>query len=181
MDLTSGAIYVKGLNVDNTGGKIVFTAGSGAISSGLVSYSRNYWRCHKAAAQLLVSGTYTAGANRPPLTLANGATLDLSSQAGAWSAAGQLAYKGKNNSTYSEIGLVSFADEATITVNLAGRADLKAIAKGDSPYIVTWSTPPADSVKFKLDAETRQRGYSVKVRSNGLALLPPRGFMLLVR
>ncbi len=208
MDLTSGAIYVKGLNVDNTGGKIVFTAGSGAISSGLdlagaglhfqnasfvffdvggfysvkdFSYSRNYWRCHKTAAQLLVSGTYTAGTYRPPLTLANGATLDLSSQAGAWSAAGQLAYKGKNNSTYSEVGLVSFADEATITVNLAGRADLKAIAEDDSPYIVTWSTPPADSVKFKLDAETRQRGYSVKVRSNGLALLPPRGFMLLVR
>lgn len=208
MDLHTGAIYVRGLNVDNTGGKIVFTAGSGAISSGLdlagaglhfqnasfvffdvggfysvkdFSYSRNYWRCHKTAAQLLVSGTYTAGTYRPPLTLANGATLDLSSQAGAWSAAGQLAYKGKNNSTYSEVGLVSFADEATITVNLAGRADLKAIAEDDSPYIVTWSTPPADSVKFKLDAETRQRGYSVKVRSNGLALLPPRGFMLLVR
>lgn len=39
----------------------------------------------------------------------------------------------------------------------------------------------ADRVKFKLDAETRQRGYSVKMRDNGLALLPPRGFMLLVR
>ena len=87
----------------------------------------------------------------------------------------------KTDREFSQPGQVSFADEATITVNLAGRADLKAIAEDDSPYIVTWSTPPADSVKFKLDAETRQRGYSVKVRSNGLALLPPRGFMLLVR
>ena len=40
---------------------------------------------------------------------------------------------------------------------------------------------PEKGVSFVLDPETRRLGYSVKMRHNGLALLPPRGFMLLVR
>ena len=40
---------------------------------------------------------------------------------------------------------------------------------------------PGEGVSLVLDPETRRLGYSVKMRDNGLALLPPRGFMLLVR
>ena len=213
MDLAKGEVFAHGLEADATGGKMVLTAGAltsatvdlssidvaftgdsyefiasgdngGELPVKGFAYERNYWKCHKGVCEIQVHGTYKAGAYRPPITLQDGAAIDISAENGCWSAEGILSSSynpTKTDRAFSQPGQVSFADEATITVNLAGRADLKAIAEDDSPYIVTWSTPPADSVKFKLDAETRQRGYSVKVRSNGLALLPPRGFMLLVR
>jgi len=51
----------------------------------------------------------------------------------------------------------------------------------ESPYIVTWATKPADTVSFVLDDATAAHGYEVRVRDAGLELVPPYGFMLIVR
>ena len=75
---------------------------------------------------------------------------------------------------------LSFA-AGTVAVNLEGRGDLKAIAKSESPYIVTWATKPADTVSFVLDDATAAHGFKVRVRDSGLELVPPYGFMLIVR
>ena len=67
------------------------------------------------------------------------------------------------------------------TVNLAGREDLWTIARSESPYAITWSTKPDDSVTFVLDDATLALGFKAEVCEAGLKLCPPLGTMIFIR
>ncbi len=86
-------------------------------------------------------------------TLQNGATLDLSARTGCFNTKGS----GHVLDAYCSLG---FASGAAITVNLAGRTDLGAIAKSDLPLVVQWATEP--NATFTLDPETAKRFKLVK-------------------
>ena len=81
-----------------------------------------------------------------------------------------------------DIGFASGTAEAPsiVNVNLAGRTDLIALKNSESPYIVTWSSQPAN-VDFVLDAQSRANGYRIYSEAEGLKLKRFTGFMILVK
>ncbi len=201
LDLTTGAIYAKGIETDATGGKIVFTA-TGHMEQSIIdfstvdvhftgdnfdflggydlpvkgfSYLRNYWKSHGGAYQVYVSGVYTAGAYRPPITMKNGATLDISGFEGCWSADGQASVAGGNGRVFQTPGLVSFASGATITVDMHGRMFSSRTAE----KVVGWSAQPA-GVTFKLDSESAKL-FAMRVRDDGLYVIGKGGMAILMR
>lgn len=109
---------------------------------------------------------------------ADGSTIDLSGKTGTWSVKSAFS-QGRNT--------VSFADGASVTLNLAGREDLRAIAKSSSPYIVTWAVTdgvaelPPDSAQFQVDDETKQKAFSVRKDGTGLKLVYSCGTVIFLR
>ena len=79
---------------------------------------------------------------------------------------------------------MSFADNATITVNLAGRADLDSIATVRG-YVATWASNaiPTASTTFALDAATAadSKGYYLKADDIGLKLCKKDAFTIVIR
>jgi len=67
-----------------------------------------------------------------------------------------------------------------INVNLAGKTDLNAIRKSESPYVVTWPSQPAN-VNFVLDAQSSANGYKICPEAEGLRLERFMGIVILVR
>ena len=130
-------------------------------------------------AALNVYGTFTPNPNHQRFygcTMQDGSTIDLSRRTGAFSTLSTFT----TGST-----TIKFAANANVTVNLAGREDLKTIAKSDNPYVVTWPAGlgPAASVTFQVDAETKAAGFKV-VRDddhNAIRLVRSSGFTLFVR
>lgn len=129
--------------------------------------------------RMQIYGVYTPQTVRGfNMTMMGGSTLDLSQWSGAYNSVfTNPEYSGSTANTLCDLQFAA----GTVTVNLDGRGDLKAIAKSESPYIVTWATKPADTVSFVLDDATAAHGYEVRVRDAGLELVPPYGFMLIVR
>ena len=136
-----------------------------------------------SAQTLEVYGTYT-----PPSTsmgfntmLMDGATLNLASASLPWSCS--YANVGGSAGGDSVCGL-SFEDGATITVNLAGRTDLNAIATAHG-LVATWATGkvPAASTTFVLDPATAAlpQGYHLRKMNEGLGLRKTDAFMIIVR
>jgi len=82
----------------------------------------------------------------------------------------------------TKCGFASGTAEAPsiVNVNLAGRTDLIALKNSESPYIVTWSSQPAN-VDFVLDAQSRANGYRIYSEAEGLRLKHFTGFMILVK
>ena len=81
--------------------------------------------------------------------------------------------------------ILHFAANANVTVNLAGRTDLRTIVKSENPFVVTWpeGLGPAASVTFQVDAETKRNHFKV-IRDderNGLRLVRASGFTLIVQ
>ena len=113
----------------------------------------------------------TLGVNKKMM---NGSTLDLTMVTGAFSC---NFVKGTNGTGNQKL---TFAANSTITVNLDGRTDLKTIAKSESPYIVTWSTKPADTTTFVLDETTRQH-FKCEVTDAGLRLKKINGLVIIVK
>ena len=74
------------------------------------------------------------------------------------------------------------AEEApsVVNVNLAGRTDLNAIRKSESPYVVTWNAAPAN-VDFVLDAQSHADGYRISPDEKGLLLKRFLGITILIR
>ena len=91
---------------------------------------------------------------RPPIELQNGASIDLSAMNEVWSVDGIAPAGLKSSQTYTQPGLVSFADGAVITIDIGAR---KA-----SGLMVAWTTPPAnlDTISFVAPPGVR---YSVMV------------------
>lgn len=201
LDLTKGAIYARGIETDATGGKIVFTA-TGHMEQSTVdfstvdvhftgdnfdflggydlpvkgfSYVRNYWKSHAGAYQVYVSGVYTAGAYRPPITMKNGATLDISGFEGCWSADGQASVAGGNGRVFQTPGLVSFESGAAITVDMHGRMFSSRTAE----KVVGWSAQPA-GVTFALDRESAKL-FAMRAKDDGLYVIAKGGMSILVR
>ena len=116
------------------------------------------------------------------LLMMDGSAIDLSSWNGVWNCAfaNSGGYAGGSDTGCK----VAFADGATVTVNLAGRADMDSIAEARG-YIVNWAANavPADSVTFVLDSTTAAlpQGYRLRKDSTGLKLTKKTGMVVIIR
>ena len=109
-------------------------------------------------------------------TMQDGSTIDLSGRTGTFSTLSTFTTGSTN---------LHFAANANVTVNLAGRTDLRTIVKSENPFVVTWpeGLGPAANVTFQVDAETRRNHFKI-VRDderNGLRLVRASGFTLIVQ
>ena len=135
-------------------------------------------KTHNAGtAALNVYGTFipAAGQKFYGCTMQDGSTIDLSGATGAFST---LSYYTGGSTN------IKFAANANVTVNLAGRTDLRTIAK-NKELVMSWpeGLGPAASVTFQVDAETKQNRFKI-VRDderNGLRLVRASGFTLIVQ
>ena len=147
-----------------------------ALDSYAMSASNLTWRTtattSTGAGIVSVYGVFTPiGQAFPNVQLQHGATLDLSSKSGAWSTA----------STVSDRSC-TFASGAKVKVNLAGRQDLHAITRSDSPYVATWTSDPTSSgVTFALDDDSHAAGFSLRPVADGLRLEYRKGMMIIVK
>ena len=101
-------------------------------------------------------------------TMLAGSTMDLTVWPGAWPMASAFT-KGKTN--------LEFADSGEITVNLAGRDDLKALARSANPYLITWTVVPG--ADFVLDSATAAAGYRLRKDATGLKVETMRGLIII--
>jgi len=131
---------------------------------------------NNASAQLTVAGVFKPTTNcYYGCTMLAGSTMDLTAWPGAWPMASAFT-TGKTD--------LEFADSGEITVNLAGRTDLKALARSADPHLFTWpledGVPVRPGAEFVLDPATASAGFKVKKDAIGLRLYG-KGFMLIVR
>ena len=195
--------YLRCAKIEN--GKMDFAAGDGwfqvvnactatnvdfrvnsALSVGAALSVRDYeavWSSNtkthnEGTAALNVYGTFTPAAGQKfyGCTMQNGSTIDLSGRTGTFST---LSYYTGGSTN------IKFAANANVTINLAGRTDLRTIVKSENPFVVTWpeGLGPAASVTFQVDAETKQNRFKI-VRDderNGLRLVRASGFTLIVQ
>jgi hypothetical protein len=110
-------------------------------------------------------------------TMLAGSTMDLTAWPGSWPMTSAFGENGKTD--------LEFADSGKITVNLAGRDDLKALAQSENPYLFTWTvvdgTPVVPGAEFVLDSVTAEAGFRLRKDSTGLKLLCAKGFMIIVK
>ena len=116
-----------------------------------------------------VFGTFTTYTDLfQNVEMQDGSTISLSNWTGAFSTV---------NAEHSD-RVVTFAQGASVTVDLAGRKDLETVVDSGSPYVLTWnSMPDAD---FTLDS-TSAEIYRTAKDENGLKLLRKMGLVLSVR
>jgi len=142
-------------------------------------WTSNNTEHNKGTAALNVYGAFRPNPSHDRFygcTMQDGSTIDLSGRTGTFSTLSTFTTGSTN---------LQFAAGANVTVNLAGRTDLRTIMKSESPYIVTWpeGLGPAANVTFKVDDTTKRNGVLV-VRDdehNGLRLVRAGGFTLLLR
>ena len=110
-------------------------------------------------------------------TMLAGSTMDLTVWPGSWPMTSAFGENGKTD--------LEFADSGEITVKLAGRTDLKALARSADPHLFTWpledGVPVRPGAEFVLDPVTASAGFKVKKDATGLRLIYGKGFMLIVR
>ncbi len=143
----------------------------GSFDVGGLVFESSSWISNAGTPILQVFGMYKAGEMRPPLRLQDGAGIDLGAVEGVWSVDG-LAPTGLLGGThgYTEPGLVSFADGATIAIDLGERKS--------TGLVVSWTTPPANLKSLKFVAAPGQR-FSVSADEKGISVR--RGFFVIVR
>ncbi len=111
-------------------------------------------------------------------TMLAGSTMDLTAwpKTAGWPMASAFT-TGKTN--------LEFADSGEITVNLAGRDDLKALARSANPHLFTWTVadgaPVVPGADFVLDPATAAAGFRVRKGSTGLKLIYTKGMMIIVK
>ncbi len=164
-------------NCDLTKARVWF-AGSSWIHLADYGFNAKDFRCDVAQwrvfgngvnrdAQPKISGRYEAGANRPPLTLLSGATLDISGVSGTWSADGRALSAAGSNVNYTEPGLVTFLSaNASYTIDAGARE----VAAGDKLVAFPSSYSPGDTVTFTATATgaaqtLEERNLALKVKS----------------
>ena len=109
-------------------------------------------------------------------TMLAGSTMDLTAwpKTAGWPMASAFT-KGKTN--------LEFADSGEITVNLAGRDDLKALARSANPYLITWTVkndaPVVPGADFVLDSATAAAGYRLRKDATGLKVETMRGLIII--
>ncbi len=128
--------------------------------------------------QLTVAGTFKPVTNcYYGCTMLAGSTMDLTVWPGSWPMTSAFGANGKTD--------LEFANSGEITVNLAGRTDLKALARSADPHLFTWpledGVPVVPGAEFVLDPVTASAGFKVKKDATGLRLIYGKGFMLIVR
>ncbi|MBO7654094.1 MAG: hypothetical protein J6U40_04160, partial [Kiritimatiellae bacterium] len=135
-------------------------------------YGSNY---NAGTAALKVYGTFTPHTDYfYGCTMMDGSTINLSGKTGAWSLTSL--FTGGNNT-------VGFSDNATVTVNLSGRNDLREISRSNSPYVIVWGEDdePAASVTFVPDEQTANDLYYFGVDATGLRLKYYAGALMILR
>ena len=160
----------------------VFKLKGNADVKGLV-YESSTWQKNAIVSHLLVYGRYVAGPCHLPIQMRNGSTLDLSKITGSFDLTNTVANTASACS--GVIGDMTFQSgtaetPSIINVNLAGKTDLTAIRRSESPYVVTWPSQPAN-VEFVLDAQSLADGYRIYSEAGGLRLKRFMGVMILVR
>ena len=149
---------------------------------GLV-YEGTSWQKNANVSHLLVLRRYVAGPCHLPIQMCNGSTLDLSKITGSFDLTNTVANTAAASSgVIGDMVFQSGTAEAPsiINVNLAGKTDLIAIKNSESPYVVTWSSQPAN-VDFVLDAQSRANGYRIYSEAEGLRLKRFTGMVILVK
>ena len=160
----------------------LFKLKGNADVGGLV-YEGTTWQKNAVVSHLLVLGRYVAGPCHLPIQMCNGSTLDLSAITGSFDLTNTVANTASACS--GVIGDMTFQSgtaetPSIINVNLAGKTDLTAIRRSESPYVVTWPSQPAN-VEFVLDAQSLADGYRIYPEAGGLRLKRFMGVMILVR
>jgi hypothetical protein len=117
----------------------------------------------------------------------NGSTIDLGARTTALNA---------KSSFTTGANTLGFASGATINVDLSKRPDnLREFAKSAEPFVIAWTEVPDSSVKFKVDADTKRKGFKVKpvtisvpvegsdtpATKSGLALVEAGSIVLFIR
>ena len=150
---------------------------------GLV-YEGTVWEKNAIVSHLLVLGRYVAGPCHLPINMRNGSTLDLSAITGSFDLTNAVANTASfvSNGVIGDMTFQSGTAEvpSIINVNLAGKTDLNAIRKSESPYVVTWLSQP-ENVEFVIDAQSKADGYRIYPEAGGLRLKRFMGVMILVR
>lgn len=143
-------------------------------------YEANFYstELNSHSAQMTVSGVFKPTvAAYYGCTMLAGSTMDLTAWPGSWPMSSAFGEHGKTD--------LEFADSGEITVNLAGRDDLKALAKSGNPHLFTWTVvadnPVIPGATFVLDPATAAAGYRLRKDSTGLRLIYCKGFMILVK
>ncbi|MBO7655928.1 MAG: hypothetical protein J6U40_13490, partial [Kiritimatiellae bacterium] len=73
------------------------------------------------------------------------------------------------------------AENAVVTLNLAGREGLIDLAQSEEPYVLRWSEEPESLSDIVLDEQTAGRHFSLKRDENGLRLIYVGGTVIMVR
>ena len=177
--LTNGTVEVLGGGVFRSSSKSGLTAfgGSDTIDLRLIGCSLNMQRgfivhdyyagytgtLNENSAKLQVHGTFTPAAVNAKgqecfygCEMQNGSTIDLSAKSDTWSTT-STGFTGGSRT-------VSFANGATVTIDLHGRT----LAKGEK--IVGWDAAPSNlsTLTFALDAATAEAGESLVATESGI-------------
>ena len=108
-------------------------------------------------------------------TMLAGSTMDLTAWPGSWPMESQFTTGTRN---------LKFADSGEITVNLAGRTDLKELAKSENPHLFTWTVvdgnPVIPGADFVLDSATAAAGYRLRKDATGLKV-ETRGLVIIFK
>ena len=174
----NNSINLQTVDVEFEGAATVHLGDAGFSVGGFKYGTATSFGVHRNASQMTVYGRYVASTIRPWTTLATGATLDLSEVTGTWDSDGIAASSGAAHRSFTDPGLVKFADGAEITVALGDRNDIHSVIRSATPYLVTWSTEP--SATFTLDEESYQH-YRITKTPQGLKVSSRPGFVIIVR
>ena len=152
------------LNLEMTGATFK-TDGDFSVSNYVARYTDAY---NHGSAAIKVYGTFTpAGVDENGLEyfhgceMQNGSTIDLSAKTATWDTTA-TGWSGTGDADGART--VTFADNATVTLDLHGRT----LAKGEK--IVSWIETPAnlDTLRFVLDAATAEAGEELVVTDSGI-------------
>ena len=153
-----------------------------ATQFNVLGYEANYYSTSSNAgsSQLNVAGAFKPTTNcYYGCTMLAGSTMDLTAwpKTAGWPMTSAFGANGKTD--------LEFANSGEIAVNLAGRTDLKALARSADPHLFTWplvdDTPVVPGADFVLDPATAAAGFKLRKDATGLRLVNTRGMMLIVR
>ena len=182
VDITSGGwfltggSYVTASNVDFKMKCALYMASPFSVRG----YEAKFYSegSNHGATQLTVAGVF-----KPTVlsyygcTMLAGSTMDLAAWPGSWPMSSAFGANGKTN--------LEFADSGEIAVNLAGRTDLKALARSANPLLFTWTVtngePVVPGADFVLDPATAAAGFRLRKGSTGLRLVYTKGMMIIVK
>ena len=184
VDITSGGWFLTGgdyttaLDVDFKINCALFMAQQFNVRG----YEANFYSTgsNSQYAQMTVAGVFKPTvAAYYGCTMLDGSTMDLTAwpKAAGWPMASAFGANGKTN--------LEFADSGEIAVNLAGRTDLKSLARSADPHLFTWTVvdgnPVIPGATFTLDPDTKAAGYRLRKDSTGLRLVYIKGLMVIVK
>ncbi len=173
----TGGNYVTALDVDFKVNCALYLAAPFSVRG----YEANFYSkiSNQVDAEMTVGGVFKPTvAAYYGCTMQVGSTMDLTAwpTTAGWPMSSAFT-TGKTN--------LEFAVSGEIAVNLAGRTDLKALARSENPLLFTWTVadgaPVVPGAEFVLDPDTAAAGFRLRKDSTGLKLLYTKGMMIIVK